>query len=114
MRTTRTRLALTLATALCLAATGFAQEPNNEESRRKVRTKVAPAYPELARRMNIGGRVRLELLIGPDGRVRSSRVLGGHPLLVKAAQDAVKDWRFVAAPEESTQQVEFIFKAPGS
>jgi hypothetical protein len=41
--------------------------------------------------------------------VKSTRAVGGHPLLVQACQDAVKEWKFLPAPEESTQVVEFDF-----
>ena len=66
-------------------------------------------YPELAKRMNISGKVRIELVITPDGRVKSSRALGGHPLLVQACQAAVKEWRFLPGAEQSTQVYEFDF-----
>ena len=81
----------------------------SEEGKRKVKTKVAPSYPELAKRMNVAGRVKIEVIITPDGRVKSTRALGGHPLLVQACLDAVKEWKFAAAPEETTQVVEFEF-----
>ena len=84
------------------------------ELARKAKTKVAPAYPELAKRMNVSGKVKIEVVITPDGRVKSTRVIGGHPLLVQACQDAVKEWKFAAAPEESTQIVEFEFSASGN
>lgn len=80
-----------------------------EEGKRKVKTKVSPIYPELARRMNVVGKVKIEVIITPDGRVKSTRALGGHPLLVQACVDAVKEWKFAAAAEESTQMVEFEF-----
>ena len=80
-----------------------------EESKRKVKTRVTPTYPELAKRMNVTGRVKIEVIITPDGRVKSTRALGGHPLLVQACLDAVKEWKFVAAPEETNQVVEFEF-----
>jgi TonB family protein len=86
-----------------------AQQGSSEEGKRKVKSKVAPAYPELAKRMNVTGRVKIEVIITPDGRVKSTRALGGHPLLVQACLDAVKEWKFIAAPEESTQVVEFEF-----
>ena len=74
-----------------------------------VKSKVAPAYPELAKRMNVTGRAKIEVIITPDGRVKSTRAVGGHPLLVQACLDAVKEWKFVAAPEETTQVVECEF-----
>ena len=63
----------------------------------------------LARRMSVSGKVKIEVIITPDGHVRSTRVIGGHPLLVQSCQDAVKEWKFFPAPEETTQVVEFDF-----
>jgi TonB family protein len=99
--------------ALGLAASAvFAQQGSVEEAKRKVRLKVAPTYPELAQRMNISGKVKLEVVVAPEGQVRTSRVIGGHPLLVKAAQDAIKEWKFVPAAEETTLIVIFDFNSP--
>jgi len=101
---------LAAATAsLVLGSVGFAQSGSTEEGKRKVKTRVAPAYPELAKRMNVTGRAKIEVIITPDGRVKSTRAVGGHPLLVQACLDAVKEWKFVAAPEETTQVVECEF-----
>jgi TonB family protein len=107
-RWTRKVLAGAAATVL-LGAYGFAQSGVTDEGKRKVKTKVTPTYPELARRMNITGKVKIEVIIAPDGHVKSTRAVGGHPLLVQACQDAVKEWKFTPAPEESTQVVEFDF-----
>jgi TonB family protein len=115
MRCSWTRIVLTnIAAGLLLGAIAFAQSGATDESKRKVKTKVAPAYPELAKRMNVTGRVKIEVIIAPDGHVKSTRAIGGHPLLVQACQDAVKEWKFIAAPEESTQVVEFDFTSAGS
>jgi TonB family protein len=92
-----------------LGATVFAQSSATDESKRKVKTKVSPVYPDLARRMNVTGKVKIEIVVTPEGRVKSTRVVGGHPLLVQACQDAVKEWRFSTATEETTQVVEFDF-----
>ncbi|HUI76127.1 MAG TPA: energy transducer TonB [Candidatus Acidoferrum sp.] len=97
------------AVALFAGCTVFAQQSNTDDSKRKVKTKVSPVYPELARRMNVAGKVKIEVVITPEGKVRSTRVIGGHPLLVQACQDAVKEWKFFPAPEESTQIIEFDF-----
>jgi TonB family protein len=115
MRSRWTRIVLTsTAAGLLVGASGFAQSGGTDESKRKVKTKVAPAYPELAKRMNVTGKVKIEVIIAPDGHVKSTRAIGGHPLLVQACQDAVKEWKFIAAPEESTQVVEFDFTGAGS
>jgi TonB family protein len=104
------RLALAVGVAVVLTAvSGFAQSGSTDESKRKVKTKTLPVYPELAKRMNVSGKVKIEVVITPDGHVKSTRVVGGHPLLVQACQDAVKEWKFVPAAEETTQIVEFEF-----
>jgi len=97
------------AVGLSLGTASFGQAGSTDEGKRKVKAKVAPAYPELAKRMNVTGKVKIEVVITPDGRVKSTRVIGGHPLLVQACQDAVKEWKFVPAAEETTQVVEFEF-----
>ena len=103
------RILAAAAACLLLAGSGFAQSATTDEGKRKVKSKTAPAYPELARRMNVTGKVKIEVVITPDGRVKSTRVIGGHPLLVQSCQDAVKEWKFMPAPEETTQVVEFDF-----
>ncbi len=99
----------TAAIAVCLGSSSFGQSASTDEGKRKIKSKVLPAYPELAKRMNVTGKVKIEVVITPDGRVRSTRVVGGHPLLVQACQDAVKEWKFVSATEETTQIVECEF-----
>ena len=84
-------------------------QSTSDEGKRKVKTKVLPVYPELAKRMNVAGKVKIEVIITPEGKVKSTRALGGHPLLVQACLDALKEWKFAAAPEETTQLVEFEF-----
>ncbi len=96
---------------LILPAVVSSQSSVSEEGKRKVKTRVAAVYPELARRMNVTGKVKIEVVIAPDGHVKSTRVIGGHPLLVNPAVDAVKEWKFVAASEETTQIVEIEFKS---
>jgi TonB family protein len=105
------RVIAIMVVGLCLGAYVFGQTASTDEGKRKVKSKVAPAYPELAKRMSVAGKVKIEVVISPDGRVKSTRVIGGHPLLVQACQDAVKEWKFAPAPEETTQIVEFEFTA---
>lgn len=102
------------AVGLSLATCSLAQTGSTDEGKRKVKSKVLPAYPELAKRMSVTGKVKIEVVITPEGRVKSTRVIGGHPLLVQACQDAVKEWKFVPAPDESTQIVEFDFNGSGN
>ena len=94
---------------LLAGASAFSQTGSTDENRRKVKSRTTPSYPELARRMNVSGKVKIEVVIAPDGRVKTTRVVGGHPLLVQSCQDALKEWKFVASSEETTQIVEFDF-----
>jgi TonB family protein len=95
--------------AVLWGACAFAQSGSTDDSKRKIKTKTAPVYPDLARRMNVTGKVKIEVVIAPDGHVKTTRVIGGHPLLVQPCQDAVKEWKFASAPEETTQIAECDF-----
>lgn len=77
---------------------------------RKVITKVAPMYPELAKRMHIQGSVKLEVGVKADGAVKSTRVIGGNPVLIQAAADAVSKWKFEVAQGESVEIVQLTFQ----
>jgi TonB family protein len=79
------------------------------ETKRKVKTQVTPTYPDLARHMNVHGKVKLEVTVAADGTVKSVHVLGGHPLLAGAAQEAVRQWKFEPGPKETTNVIEFNF-----
>jgi len=106
----RKKLLAAAAGTLFAASLVFAQQTTVEEGKRKVKTRIMPAVPELARRMNITGKVKIEVVIAPDGHVKTSRALGGHPVLVQSSLDAIKDWKYEPAPEETTQIVEFDFR----
>lgn len=56
--------------------------------------RVQPVYPPLARQTRVSGTVRLHAIISKDGSVQQLEVLSGHPLLVQAALDAVRQWRY--------------------
>ncbi len=104
----RKRLALILAFSSCLLTVGLAQEQSSTELRR-ILSKTIPAYPELARRMNISGTVRVMAVVQPNGSVKAVEPIGGSPLLIRAAQDAVLKWRFAPAASESKEPIELKF-----
>jgi TonB family protein len=76
---------------------------------RKVKSRVYPQYPEIARKMALTGSVKLEVVVGANGNVKDTKVIGGHPILVTAALDAVKKWKFDPSAAETTETVEFKF-----
>jgi TonB family protein len=100
-------------TAGLLLAIGLAMPTavvGQEEVARKVKSQVPPVYPELARKMNISGTVKIQVTIAPNGIVKSVKLVGGHPLLANAAMDSVRKWRYEPAKEETTTVVEFHFQ----
>jgi len=92
----------------CAAVTA-AQSSSTSTSERKVTARVAPVYPELARRMRLQGTVKIEAVVKPNGTVKSTRVLGGNPVLVDAATEAVNKWKFESGPSETTEIVHVTF-----
>jgi protein TonB len=53
-----------------------------------------PPYPQLAKTARVQGTVRIQALVALDGTIRNLQVMNGPPLLVKAALDAVSQWRY--------------------
>jgi periplasmic protein TonB len=53
---------------------------------------VQPVYPAMARAARIAGNVRLKAVIGTDGKIKNLTAVSGHPLLVDAAMNAVRQW----------------------
>ena len=73
----------------------------------KIIKRAIPLYPPLAKQARISGVVRLEGIIAKDGTIQKLRVLAGHPLLVTAALEAVRQW--VYSPTQlNGQAVEVI------
>ncbi|HTW58252.1 MAG TPA: energy transducer TonB [Terriglobales bacterium] len=98
-------IALTAFTAV-MAGQNTAPPVNNG---RKITSRVQPAYPELAKRMRLQGVVKVEAVVRANGSVKSTHVLGGNPVLVDSAADAVSKWKFEPGPGETTEIVQLTF-----
>lgn len=61
---------------------------------RGIRSKVAPIYPEIAKRMRASGTVNIEATVDPSGNVTDAKATDGNRLLAPAAEDAVRKWKF--------------------
>jgi len=59
---------VTIVGGVCLSHAG-AQTSQSDEINRRAKTKVQPFYPELARKMNIAGTVKIEVTVAPNGAV---------------------------------------------
>ena len=88
-------------------ATAHGQQTSTENGRKIVR-KLTPEYPELARKMNLGGTVKVVAVVAADGDVKAVEPKGGSPILLKAAEDAVAKWKF-ASGGESREIIEVHF-----
>ena len=84
----------------------------DEEIARAVTHRVAATYPPIARQLRLGGTVKLEAVVAPDGKVTSVKVIGGHPVLVKAATEAADRWTYAAGPKETHERLVFEFTRP--
>jgi protein TonB len=76
--------------------------------------RVMPVYPEIAKRSRVSGRVRLMSVIAADGTIQKLQVTEGHPLLVAAALEAVRQWVYKPTllngqPVEVQAPIEVIF-----
>jgi len=91
------------------ASTGLAQDSETSSHARKVVHMVPPVYPDLARRMQISGVVKLRATVVPNGSVKAIEPVGGNPVLIKAAQDAVTNWKYAPAPDETRELIELRF-----
>lgn len=92
-----------------VTCTKVSAQDSTTETKRKVKSKVLPEYPAIARQLNLAGKVRLETTVAADGHVISTKVVGGNPVLASSAQDAVKKWRFEPAPKDTTEVIEVDF-----
>src|ERR1700682_2525450 len=110
MRRASSLMAVAARCAALVTGTSKAQTPGHEE--RKVVSRIAPFYPEIAKRMQIGGVVKLEVVVRANGRVKATKVLGGSPVLIQAATTAVEKWKFEVAPQETTEVVQVVFDLP--
>ena len=102
-------LGATLMGASIGAAVLRAQSEEAPGSKRKVKFLGKPQYPDLAKRLNLSGSVKVEVTVGADGKVKRARVVGGHPVLAAEAEKAAMQSEFEPGPRETTEVIEFKF-----
>jgi len=83
-----------------------------QESSRKVIARTAPSYPELAKKMHLSGKVKLEVVISPAGSVTSAKLVGGNPVFESNALEAVKQWKFESAAGVTKSVITLEFVEP--
>ncbi|MGA2431003.1 MAG: energy transducer TonB [Candidatus Acidiferrum sp.] len=95
--------ALYLLTFSLMAVSAVGQES------RKLVAAPAPSYPQLARRDQLTGTVKVLVTIAPDGHIKEAKVVGGHPLFVSATLDTLKNWKYASSNADTTAILEFNF-----
>jgi TonB family protein len=79
------------------------------QSSRKVLSNPEPPYPEVARRLRLSGVVKVQVTIAPDGKIKETKIMGGHPIFVNSVEQTLKDWKYAPSATETTTQMEFTF-----
>ena len=112
-RERRSPFALRLVCSLCaivlLTSVAFVGNSASQESSRKVTSKTSPTYPELAKKMHLSGKVKVEATVNPAGNVTSAKFVGGNPVFETSSVDAVKHWKFEPAAATSTETITLEF-----
>ena len=83
--------------------------PGRAADDRAVKSRVSPLYPEIAKRMRISGVVKVQATVDADGKVTDVKAVSGNSVLMNAAEDAVRKWRFVPGPGVSQVEVTITF-----
>ena len=87
----------------------MAQSQESSTDGRRIVRKTDPRYPEIAKRMNLSGTVKVIAVVEPDGKVKAVEPVGGSPLLIEAAQSAITQWKYAPASSESREPIELHF-----
>ncbi len=106
--TQKTILLTALVCLMALSRTPLHAQKTEKTPRKKIYS-IEPVYPDMLRRSNIGGVVRLLVVISPKGTVSTVNQLGGNAALVEAAVRAVKKWKYAPGESESTEEVTITF-----
>jgi TonB family protein len=91
------------------AAPALAVNAQGSTPGRKIIRQTMPVYPALARQVSLAGTVKVVAVVTPEGKVRAVEPMGGSPILIDAAKDAVSQWKFAPAAAESRETIELHF-----
>jgi TonB family protein len=95
--------------ALLAMALGLSVANLGAQESRKVLLNPVPVYPETAKKFRLSGVVKVQIVIAPDGHIKETKIIGGHPLLVSSVEETLKYWKYGPASSETTAQLEFNF-----
>lgn len=113
----RLAISLLLVVPFVAASAQIVVEVDKDAFGKHALTRPAPIYPPIARAARVSGVVVLQIQIGHDGHVISTKPVSGPPMLIPAAIDAVKQWTFRpflknGVPIAASGQVTITFELP--
>ena len=94
----------------CLQPSAFFQKTGQQANTRRIKVRIEPSYPERVRPLKLTGKVRIEVIVSPDGSIKNTRIVGSSPLLVDAALEAIKQWKYEPGPKEAVEKIEFLLQ----
>lgn len=105
----RARIGTKLLTPLVFGLILALAHPSWGGSDRAVKSRVAPVYPEIAKRMRISGEVKVEATVDADGTVKDVKAVSGNHVLEVAAEEAVRKWKFETGASDAKVVVSVNF-----
>lgn len=84
--------------------------PGRAAEVRAIVRRVAPVYPDLARRIKITGDVKVDATVNEDGKVTNAKAISGSKVLCFAAEEAVRKWKFASSASASHVEVSVKFE----
>ncbi len=95
--------------ALCATLLCFASGLPAQEGRKAIMQAEA-IYPEIAKPLHLAGTVKIQVTIAKNGEIKDAKLLGGPPVFVSSAMEAVKKWKYAPSATETTSEVDFNFR----
>jgi TonB family protein len=107
---------IAVATTLLLLLAGSSLIPNlSAQNRvkpgREVLRTVKPDYPAIVKNARIGGTVRLNAVVLPNGTVARVQIVGGNPILAESTAKAVMSWKYTPASSQTNEEVVVVFNS---
>lgn len=106
-RTILLTTALTVFAAVQVASADSEKHLSASESLSAAINKPQPAYPQIAKQLKLEGAVSLNAFVTEDGTVDHVEAVSGNPVLVRSAEDALKQWKFAKQTEDG-KAVKFV------
>jgi len=97
------------AMVVCGALLGLSPVWVGAQEGRKVISNPRPTFPDMAKTLGLKGVVKVEVVIGTDGTIKETKVIGGHPILVESVKEVLKKWKYAPSNTETVTILEFEF-----